>query len=304
MSTPLYIVTGFLGSGKTTFLRRILDRYAADKKIGIIQNEFAALNVDAVELKRSGHSFELLEINRGSVFCVCLVADFKTGLRDFVDRIQPDAVFLEASGLSDPVAVVEILQAAELANRVFLARIWSVVDASTFLQMEKVNLRMSHQVRVADVVIVNRGDKAEAEAKAEVEERVRQINPLAEVVVTSYCDVDIDIFAQTVKPNALLEESALATFEPQGRPDMGTAVIKSTKTISRLALEQFLREQVPKSYRLKGHVELEEGTMMVQAVLGETTLTPMDGYVGPSEIVAIGPGINAREFSKRFRELA
>jgi G3E family GTPase len=304
MSIPLYILTGFLGSGKTTFLKRVLDQYANGQKIGIIQNEFAPLNVDAVELKQSDTSFELMQVNRGSVFCVCLVADFKTGLRDFVNAHKPDAVFLEASGLSDPIAVVEILQAPELQDCVHLVKIWSIVDASSFLIMEKSNLRITHQVRVADVVIINKMDKADAEAIRKVEERINQINPLAKIFQTSYCDVDIHLADEIVPPVAIREQNVLDVQNAQPRPVIGTAVVKSTKKISRPALDQFLHEYSAKAYRLKGHVQLDDGTaLMVQITNGDCQLSVIQNYIGPTELVAIGPDVDPREFSTRFREL-
>ncbi len=57
---PFHIISGFLGSGKTTFLKRIIDQYSSTQKIGIIQNEFAPANIDSIELKKDGHDFHLL----------------------------------------------------------------------------------------------------------------------------------------------------------------------------------------------------------------------------------------------------
>ena len=105
---PFILVTGFLGSGKTTFLKRLLARYSGDGKIGIIQNEFAPGSVDGTELKQSGMPFEILEVNNGSVFCVCLLGSFIKSLRTFVEEYQPEALILEASGLSDPISIGEI----------------------------------------------------------------------------------------------------------------------------------------------------------------------------------------------------
>ena len=111
MPIPFYLINGFLGSGKTTLLKRILNEYADDKKIGVIQNEFAAINVDSAELQREQKTFAILEVNRGSVFCVCLLSDFITSLRHFIDDHHPEALFLEASGLSDPISIIELLSA-------------------------------------------------------------------------------------------------------------------------------------------------------------------------------------------------
>ena len=83
-----------MGSGKTTFLKRIIKQYSSEKKIGIIQNEFAPANIDGAELKKSGKDFNLLEINNGSVFCVCLLGDFVKSLEKFVDEYKPDDIII------------------------------------------------------------------------------------------------------------------------------------------------------------------------------------------------------------------
>ena len=70
---PFHIISGFLGSGKTTFLKRVIAKYGGQVNVGIIQNEFAPSNIDGAELRKSGNDFHLLEINNGSVFCVCLL---------------------------------------------------------------------------------------------------------------------------------------------------------------------------------------------------------------------------------------
>ena len=95
MPIPFYLVTGFLGSGKTTFIKRYLEAFADKKRIGIIQNEFAPGEVDGKELRLTGHSFELLEINNGSVFCVCLLGTFIYSLSEFMDVHHPDMVIME-----------------------------------------------------------------------------------------------------------------------------------------------------------------------------------------------------------------
>ena len=104
--TPFFLITGFLGSGKTTFLKMITTQFGNKLRIGIVQNEFAPGAVDGTELKNSGSSFEILEVNNGSVFCVCLLGSFIKSLSEFVETHQPDMLFLEASGLSDPTKTI------------------------------------------------------------------------------------------------------------------------------------------------------------------------------------------------------
>src|SRR6056297_3550803 len=126
MKIPFHIVSGFLGSGKTTFLTRIITDWADKYKLGIIQNEFAPSNVDGVALKNEGKDFQLLEINNGSVFCVCLLGDFTRSLEKFIDTHHPDAIIIEASGLSDTTAIAEVIAAGRLAEKLFLASNWCI----------------------------------------------------------------------------------------------------------------------------------------------------------------------------------
>ena len=132
------LVTGFLGSGKTTFLKRLLRNTPEDLKIAVIQNEFAPSNVDGEELMQSTDgAFELLEINNGSVFCVCLLGTFVRSLSEFMDVHHPDVVIMEASGLSDPAGIAELFQSDILSKKVFFKEAWCIVDAAHFGKIER-----------------------------------------------------------------------------------------------------------------------------------------------------------------------
>ena len=99
--SKLYLITGFLGAGKTTFLKRFLDLFAG-QKIQLIINEFGQEGVDGTLL--SGLGAYLQEISGGSVFCSCRLDQFESVLRSSVD-LHPDVILVEASGLSDPTGV-------------------------------------------------------------------------------------------------------------------------------------------------------------------------------------------------------
>ena len=296
---PIILVTGFLGSGKTTLLKRFLARHAGERKVAVVQNEFADGSVDGAELRRTGLPFELLEINRGSVFCVCLLSDFIGSLSAMVDRCRPGAVIVEATGLADPIAVAQLLQDRRLARRVLLSRVWAVVDASTFLRMEKAVGRVRQQVRVADTVVVNKVDLGRA-SLAEVAARVRGLNPFAEIIETSYAGIDLEgVFeASGAIPTAARNVKEAV---PEGRPDITSAAVRFTRRISREALGRFLARYETGVLRLKGFVNLDDRTTLgVQSCFGRTVLRAVEGYEGPSEIVALGPGLDAAAFAADF----
>jgi G3E family GTPase len=304
MSTPFFLVTGFLGSGKTTLLKNFINSYAETKKIAVIQNEFAHGNVDGRDLKRTGKFFKILEINNGSVFCVCLLADFIKSLSDLLDSDSFDAIFLEATGLADPIAVGQLLHAPSLKNRLFLAHVWCVVDASNFIQIEKTVTRISHQVRIADTVIINKVDKTSTEIE-QIQNRIKEINPFALIVSTTFCELELfDIFEKIPSPIALKQIDKNEPQESEGRPDIGSAVVRTTNPISLENLNYFLGQEGLDTYRLKGFVNLDNGSkVVVQSCFGDTQIEEVPDYMGPTEIIAMGPKIDADRFMQRFNAL-
>ena len=110
----LYILTGFLGSGKTTMLLNLIDKMKGEK-IGIIQNEFGKLSIDG-EILKSG-DIEMKEISRGSIFCSCLKLNFVQALAEMAD-MDIEYLFVESSGLADPSNMEEILKAVEAVRSV------------------------------------------------------------------------------------------------------------------------------------------------------------------------------------------
>jgi G3E family GTPase len=305
MPVPFVLVTGFLGSGKTTLLKRFISQYADTQRLAIIQNEFAPSGVDGEDLRLTGKQFDILEINRGSVFCVCLLSDFVKSLEAMVDGVHPEVVLLEATGLADPIAVAQLLHAPELRERVFLRHVYCVVDAGSFLRIERAVTRVGHQVRIADTVLVNKTDTDGADLAA-VERRVNELNPFAEIRRTAYCDTGLDILQATKTAATVAEkrQEELSHFESRGRPPMGSVAARRSQPVARNALERFLARNAPGSYRLKGFVNLAEGgTVAVQSCFGRTTIAPIERYNGASELVAMGPGVEPDEFVRLFQLL-
>ena len=83
-STKVLLITGFLGSGKTTFLNRIIDIFPKDKKLTILMNEFGEIGIDGTLVE--GDDIDMMEISRGSIFCVCVKTDFIKGLYELTHQ--------------------------------------------------------------------------------------------------------------------------------------------------------------------------------------------------------------------------
>lgn len=294
---PFHIVSGFLGSGKTTFLKRIIEQLAADQKVGIIQNEFAPANIDGEELKRTGKNFELLEINNGSAFCVCLLGSFTRSLEKFIDEHQPDVVIIEASGLSDTTSIAEVISAGELSKKIYLASNWCILDAQNFRKVGLMKQRVSHQLRMADVVLINKTDLA-PQATEEIEQEIKKINPFAQIKHSTFCNIDFKIGDETVS------KLYFGDIKTLPRPDVNSMAIKTAKTVNRDALLQFLGEWAPKSYRIKGYVKLKDATTVaVQCTFGSIEIIEVESDFHPTELIALSEHFTLREWYKSFKEL-
>lgn len=281
MSVPLYLVTGFFGSGKTSFLKYFLEEHGRHKKVVIVQNEFSSTNIDGKEINTT-ENYRVLEVNNGSAFCVCLLGSFIKSLADFVDQEQPDLLIMEASGMSDPIGVGQIFQSDQLKGKVYLDHIWCVVDACNYDKMTALRFRMEHQLQVADTVIVNKtdiaGDKTEQVLKS-----IKQINPFARVFPASYARIDL---SNTVKVQKFF---ALDDKTSANRPDLDSYVIKSNRKISEERLKDFIASLKGRCIRSKGYVQLtEDRTLFVQGVFDDYSFSEVNKTTGLTELLIIG----------------
>ena len=296
---PFYLVTGFLGSGKTTLLKRYLEKYSETRKIAIIQNEFAEVNIDSQDLKQTGKLFEILEMNNGSVFCVCLLGDFVQSLSNFIQQHHPDVVVLEASGLSDPISISQVLAAPALRNHVWLAQTYTVVDALNFQKTLQRVGRSAHQIRIADTVILNKCDLA-GDSIAEIESQVKNLNPFARIIQTSWCDID---FKEGINFHPPIGLAVNTKDDPAPRPDVDSVIIKTTKRISSLNLQLFIEKWSRKTYRIKGFVQSVEGPVAVQTSFEQIELLNIPVYIDPTQLVVLGPDLDHKMIVKEFEEL-
>ncbi len=303
---PFILVTGFLGSGKTTFLKRLLTNSPEDIKIAVIQNEFAPSNVDGEELMQStSGAFELLEINNGSVFCVCLLGTFIHSLSEFIEVHHPDMVIMEASGLSDPAGIAELFQSDILNDKVYFQEAWCIVDAAHFGKIERMNTRYRHQVQVADRVIVNKTDRVNSEVSASVVERVRELNPFCRIMESAYCDVDNNLLERAKVQAAPELSQRIKAEKSEGRPAISSGVIKLGMKINPEVLEELLCEEPNGLIRVKGFFcDANMQGYAMHYVHGDVQWGKLEDYTGNLHLILMGTDINLMELNKKLKALA
>jgi G3E family GTPase len=301
--TSVFLITGFLGSGKTTFLTQAIRFYNGKKKIGVIQNEFAPANLDGKELIRTvDQKFDLLEINNGSAFCVCLLSDFLSSLEQFITQYQPDILFIEASGLSDPIAVGEILTSEKLIDKVLFSGSVCIVDALNFKKISRMQKRVEHQIRIADKMILNKTDLIEQ--TEELINTLKKYNPFAKIYSTSFCNVPLnDILAPVTDTEGMKVLKTEMMPKSSGRPDIQSAVLRTTRAFDKEYLKSFLDAAAKITIRIKGYIFTKSTEVYaVQSSFGTYELKPIHSDQQQTELIAMGYDINAKLLSDLYKK--
>lgn len=302
--SKVVLLTGFLGSGKTTLLKCILSHFSHDYKIGVIQNEYSEVSTDAQDLRLTKWKFDLIELNKGSIFCICLYADFREELEKLVKESKPDVIFIEASGLADPISIGSLL---DNNSHFYLSKVVTLLDAVTFPVMYKYIRSISNQVRVADIVLINKLDKITPEQADIITCAVKEINPYAQIEFTTYGkgEFDAQIFLSDHSgtrelPEEIKDEPEISSdmkkgYSPKGLTlaplaDLTSRVYKCTHKIDFNTLENFTKQVPGEILRLKGFISCSNGnSYMIQYVKGdkEAKLTNCEN-VTRTEVIAIG----------------
>ena len=189
-TTDVFLITGFLGSGKTTFLNRFIAAFPRDRKLMILMNEFGDLGVDGVLVE--GEDLDMLEISRGSIFCVCVKTDFIKGLVDIAKNKRPDVLLIEATGVANPTDLEKDLKLPLFHDRFRLKEQFCLIDAANFEDVYDTFTSVERQLESATVFIINKIDEADAGALARIREIVARHHPAPKFIETCFADVPLE----------------------------------------------------------------------------------------------------------------
>jgi G3E family GTPase len=210
---PLHFIAGFLGAAKTTLLNSILGLLAG-RTVGVIVNEFGDVGVDS-RLVEGGQA--VLELCGGQIFCSCLSGSFLETLARLRAR-DVEVALVETSGLARPSTLPEILGGVERIGpgAYDYHGMITVVDAARFSRLSAVTPAAEEQVRFSQVVLLNKVDLVSDAAATALEERLRVLNPSAEIHRTVRCRVDSSILKPR-RPHGRQPEG-IAGWGDLGRP--------------------------------------------------------------------------------------
>jgi G3E family GTPase len=249
--TQLYVLTGFLGSGKTTILLRLLDALRG-RRVGVIQNEFGKLSIDGEILRND--DIRMVEINRGSIFCSCLRLSFVKALTEMAAQ-QFDYLFVESSGLGDPSNVEEILaaSAALCGDSYEFKGAICLVDAVNFFDQLGDLETVYRQLKHCHLAVLTKVDLVDGARVAALEEKIRAINPVCEIMTSANGNLDLS-FLQEDLMRYRWAEGEETTNSEETKPK--TLFMECEGEVDRGRVERFLTALADDLYRAKGFLRL------------------------------------------------
>lgn len=203
--TKVNIISGFLGAGKTTLIKKLLEEVYTNEKIMLIENEFGQISVDQSFLKNSG--VEITEMNSGCI-CCSLVGDFETSLKQVLEQYHPDRIIIEPSGvgkLSDVIQAVKNIHSVDIELESFI----TVIDAKKCkLYTKNFGEFFNNQIEYASIIILSRTTDLDEHKLHECVDIIRQFNQKAPIITTSWQDITGKQIVES-KHHEKLEETLL-----------------------------------------------------------------------------------------------
>lgn len=280
---PVHVLSGFLGSGKTTLLVQALEHSKRNgKQPAVIMNEIGDVNLDGMLVSEDVPMEELLS----GCICCTVRGDLGMALRELVQTSSPDVIFIESSGIANPVEIMDGVTDASLIAAIELKSIVTVVDAPQLLKTvsAKTKRLMEEQIRCATSIILNKADLISEREAEEAEQGIRALNAFAAIYRSERCRIDYSIFESTKNTvqirtthsqdsqghehQHLNEEKSADAYHNHGNHGAHHHTHEHvmaythyfTRPVNSEQLEQLIAELPDEVYRAKGIVEFNDAS--------------------------------------------
>ena len=292
------MIFGFLGSGKTTLVRRLLEQRAGRQKLAVIVNEFGQVGIDGAILE--GQAVDMIQLTSGCLCCT-LKGPLLNAVEELRDTAGVEHTVIEASGVADPEEMIESFSEPKFRSSVAVGPFVTVVDTAKFEAMrEMLGEFYASQVEHADLVLLNKTDLATAEQLDAVRAEVVALNPSATVLATEHCDLDgglvLDVLSAR-EPYA--EGDAGGHHHHHGHPEFESRVMDAGRDVGRAELERFFAELPKQVLRAKGFMRVDGAPCLVQFTAGQLDIAPA-AWERVRQMVFIGRGLEEAGIEARF----
>lgn len=300
---PTTIVSGFLGSGKTTIISHLIDALQSNgTQVVYIKNEIGNTDVDTQIMKHKG--IQTKELLNGCICCT-LVGPFVTSIAEIVSRFSPDRIIIEASGAADPAALALMVSSQPTLLR---DSVLSIIDVVNFEGYKDLSVTAANQTKFTDLIIFNKVELADLEQKRRVLGYVRELNSHSPIVeaVNGFVDPAI-VFGIASKELELLLASTSADDHSMHshieHDQLQAFELRIAGTFEKQKLTHIF-EQLPTAiFRSKGFVTLSDAKTYLYNTVGKrTTFEPLEITDQHTENLCIFIGFQAKQYQDQIKE--
>lgn len=249
--TEVYILSGFLGTGKTTLLKQILQyEKSNDRSIAVMMNELGNVSIDSDAVETDVPLKELL----GGCICCTIQDKLESQLQGLLFDNILDAIYIETTGAAHPVEVLDAVLSPLFAEKLEMKGIVTTVDGTMWLNRNTFNPQVQQllleQVKHADIVIVNKSDMMTDAEQAKTNMDIQSLNPKAKCILSSFSKIPMNML-QTLSASKKADRK-----EAHVHTDLrlSTFVFQFKNAIRQNDFEAFLRSLPDSIYRIKGYI--------------------------------------------------
>ncbi len=296
------VVSGFLGAGKTTLVKRLLSA-CRHEKVVLIENEFGEIGIDGDLVERDG--FDVFEISSGCICCI-MKKDFVEVLQRIIDEYKPDRIMIEPTGISILSDIVEILKSPAFVNLCEINSLITVVDSVHFLdQREIFGEFFEDQIANASQLVLSKAQLVEEPQIVKVTEALRGMNEAAEIVAFSWGDMGDGQMERLIEGDVIADfnEMSHAEHRPCRENEFSTFASKSlgkfTETALELVLEELKQPRFGQVLRGKGFIR-GVGTNLEFSYTNGSYMVSESKFKSSGKFCLIGKNLVDHEIKKIF----
>lgn len=311
---PVYVLSGFLGSGKTTVLLNMI-KSCKEKGLqpGIILNELGEANVEN-HLFREENVFELLD----GCICCTIQDDLTETLDDLMLQIetQPlDVLFIEGTGVANPLEINEVFLDSSQIDRFELMSVITVLDASHYLEYQsvfsssaEVRKLLKEQIAGASLLVLNKTDLISNKQLENIKLKIRKMTGIEkEIVESKYGNAPLDqLFEKRIQSLILRRDQSTDGHHYHHHSAVQAIMIDYTSPIKQKSFEKWLKQLPPNVLRGKGLVEMEGSDQFYsfQYASGKSVLRPVTDLYDPTPVVIlIGIGLDVEQVKNEWEQI-
>jgi G3E family GTPase len=267
------LISGFLGAGKTTLVQNLLtSRTEGLGKVAVLVNEVGEIGIDGTLL--SGQDVDIVELTGGCICCTQTGA-FLKALHEIRDRVAPDFLLIETSGVAQPAEMFVLLEDPSVSEFFALRSVVTVVDASFFEAREVLGPFYDNQIQAGDVILLNKIDQADEARLREIEAQVRGLNSRARLLRTERGAIDLGRLLARNPSRAAHGARQEPAHEHHGW-GFQTFSFEEERPLDEARFSAFLEALPPTLFRLKGWVRFPGAGAFLDFAAGQYRLKPTE----------------------------